>query len=771
VKNLNFSFRRLSISTYSLGFAILALIPVVIVGVLTDNQAAAIQKQASFESHKQAHSEFDRVVSQYIADVQASAKELAVLDETIAQLTDATYYQYWKESRVDETHRVKSLMAEVDLFDPQGKALHSNSSYSDNIQPQAINQVMFWNDKDEIYIIYQQPIQLIKMDGSDSTLLGYIGIRSNLNKLLKQQRNLLHSDVSSIRWNLSENSFTSPIQAIDSAILSVRETSAIIAFSHLIRKSAFTYLMYTLAVFLVIGLLWLSLFGRPLARLEQHIKNLYDGTADKIPDNLHGVARVTELEHVRNAINDYVNRFQHAKNSLIEKNEELTRLTYRDSLTNTFNRRAFEQHLSSSLNNARSEGAQHALCYLDLDQFKVVNDTCGHLAGDALLKQIAFRLQHEIREADMLARLGGDEFGVILEGCDIERATKIANNLRVSLERFRFSWEDKLFDVGVSIGVVPILPDSLGTNELLRAADSACYVAKDLGRNRVHIYQSNDKEVAMRIGEMQWISSINRALEENRFCLYYQPIVPTIPSIGATHFEILLRMSDAEGQIIPPMAFLPAAERYQLMPKIDRWVLSETIRAIADGRLNQNYKPVMVSINLSGQTLGDDSFLDFANAIIKKSKISPKLLCFEITETAAITNLYAANQFITTLRNIGCSFSLDDFGSGLSSFGYLKTLSVDYLKIDGHFIRHLLEDSINQTIVESIQHIGSNLGLKTVAEYVETPEVLEELKNIGIDYVQGFAIAEPSLLPESMEKIETASSDYSIQKTQLPLVR
>lgn len=750
------SFHRLSISTYSLVFALIALIPVLIVGILTDNQARSIQTQASIESIKQAHSEFNRVVTQYVQEIQATAEEIAALDETISQLSDSTYYQYWKESRIDETHRVKSLMAEVDLFDSQGTALNAQSSYTENIQLSAIKQVMFWNDKGNIYLIYEHPLQLVKMDEADDTLLGYVGIRADLKKLLKQQ-NLLHSDVNAIRWNLSPGSFTSPDQAIAAATLAVRKASAITAFSDLIRESALTYLVYTLAVFFIIGLLWLSLFGRPLARLEKHIKKLYDGTAEKIPDNLHGVIRVTELEHVRTAINDYVNRFQHAKKSLVEKNEELTRLTYRDPLTNTFNRRAFEQHLSNSLENARSEGSHHILCYLDLDQFKVVNDTCGHLAGDELLKQIAFRLQHEIREADMLARLGGDEFGVILEGCDINVARKIANNLRSSLERFRFAWEDKLFDIGVSIGVVPILPDSIGSNELLRAADSACYVAKDLGRNRVHVYQSDDREVAMRVGEMQWVSKINRALEDNRFCLYFQPIVPTTPHIGAIHFEILLRMNDDEGQLVPPMAFLPAAERYQLMPKIDRWVLTETVKAISEGRLTNKYKSVMVSINLSGQTLGDNEFLEFATTLIKKSKISPKLLCFEITETAAITNLYAATQFITALRNIGCSFSLDDFGSGLSSFGYLKTLSVDYLKIDGHFIRHLLEDSVSQTIVESIQHIGSSMGLKTVAEYVETPQVLEELKNIGIDYVQGFAIAEPSLLPENVEEVETAS--------------
>jgi len=756
VKALKPSFRRLSISTYSLGFAILALIPVVIVGILTDKQATSIQAQADIENLKQAHSEFSRVITQYIKDVQTSAKELAALDETISQLSDSTYYQYWKESRIDETHRVKSLMAEVDLFNPQGIALNSQSSYVENIQFPAIKQVMFWNDKGNIYLIFQHPIQLIKMDEADDNLMGYIGIRADLNKLLKQH-NLLHSDASSIRWNLSPGSFTPPDQAIAAATLSVRKTSAITAFSDLIRESALTYLLYTLSVFFIIGLLWLSLFGRPLARLTQQIKNLYDGTADNIPDNLHGVAQVTELEHVRSAINDYVNRFQNAKNSLIEKNAALTRLTYRDPLTNTYNRRAFEQHLTNSLENARNENSQHVLCYLDLDQFKVVNDTCGHLAGDELLKQIAFRLQNEIRESDMLARLGGDEFGVILEGCDVDKARQIANNLRSSLEQFRFAWEDKLFDIGVSIGVVPILPESLGSNELLRAADSACYVAKDLGRNRVHVYQSNDKEVAMRVGEMQWVSKINLALEENRFCLYFQPIVPTMPNIGTTHFEILLRMNDGEGQLIPPMAFLPAAERYQLMPKIDRWVLTETVKAISDGRLTNKYQSVMVSINLSGQTLGSHEFLEFATTLIRKSKIAPKLLCFEITETAAITNLYAATQFIATLRNLGCSFSLDDFGSGLSSFGYLKTLSVDYLKIDGHFVRHLLEDSVNQTIVESIQHIGCSMGLKTVAEYVETPQILEELKNIGIDYVQGFAIAEPSLLPESLEEVETAS--------------
>lgn len=751
--------RHFSISTYSFGLVILALIPLIVVAYLTAVQSNDIQDKAKSEDLRLAKEELKEVVALMSSDIRSSAVELASWDETLAQLLDATYYQFWKELRLKETYRIQSLMAEVDLYNTKGESLNQGVTPKKVIEPLASIEPVIWNDNGQIFLVYYFPVPQGKFDGSegsDGEFLGYVGLKSDIGKLLKQRYKLRYSNASAIDWNLSPGSFGFSEVVADSTSLSVRNSTAIVEFSHLVRDSALKFIAYMLALFFVVGMLWLFLFSRPLVRLAGHIKNLYEGTADSIPESLHSIAKVAELEHVREAINDYVSRFTVATQSLVEKNQELTHLTYRDTLTGTFNRRAFEQHLMGAMESARSENAHHVLCYLDLDQFKIVNDTCGHIAGDALLKQIAYRLQHEIRDSDMLARIGGDEFGVILQGCDLHKARQIANAMRSSVQQHRFAWDDKLFEIGVSIGVVPIVKDSLGSDELLGAADSACYVAKDLGRNRVHVYQANDLEVKKRSGEMQWVSRINLALDENRFCLYLQPIVSTNGHNAPTHFEVLLRMRGSAGELVPPMAFLPAAERYQLMPKIDRWVVSETVNAIVEGRFPYAGKSPLFAINLSGQTLGDEGFLEFTSSLIRKTKVNPRCLCFEITETAAITNLYAANRFISTFQELGCRFALDDFGSGLSSFGYLKSLPVDYLKIDGNFIRHLLDDPINRTIVESIHHIGHSIGLKTVAEYVENDQLLKILRSIGIDYVQGFAIAEPS--PLSDKPILTATA-------------
>lgn len=419
-------------------------------------------------------------------------------------------------------------------------------------------------------------------------------------------------------------------------------------------------------------------------------------------------------------------------------------LASHDSLTGLLNRHEFEVRLQQVLESARTDGSQHAVCYLDLDQFKIVNDTCGHVAGDELLKQLTHQLHGKVRASDMLARLGGDEFGVILEDCDQDTAYRIADGFRQSIKDFRFAWQDRFFDIGVSIGLVPITAASGSMTEVLSAADSACYVAKDQGRNRVHIYQPNDDALARRHGEMQWVQRINDGLEGNRFQLYGQHMIP-LASGAPTFCEILVRLHEEDTGLIPPNAFIPAAERYYLMPNIDRWVVARALAMIGRSRWAESTsdQPMMYAVNLSGQSLCDDQFLDFVVTHLHDSGIPPARICFEITETAAIANLTRAIDFMSRLKDIGCRFALDDFGSGLSSFGYLKSLPVDYLKIAGNFIQDIVVDPVDYAMVDAINQIGHVMGLTTIAESVESDAILQKLHELGVDYAQGYGISEP----------------------------
>jgi EAL domain-containing protein (putative c-di-GMP-specific phosphodiesterase class I) len=352
----------------------------------------------------------------------------------------------------------------------------------------------------------------------------------------------------------------------------------------------------------------------------------------------------------------------------------------------------------------------------------------------------------------MLARLGGDEFGVILESCDPDTAYRIADGLRQSIKDFRFAWQDRFFEIGVSIGLVPITAASGNMTEVLSAADSACYVAKDLGRNRVHIYQPNDDALARRHGEMQWVQRINDGLEGNRFQLYGQHMIPL--AAGAPTFcEILVRLHEEDTGLIPPNAFIPAAERYYLMPNIDRWVVAHALAMIGRNRWSESTsdQPMMYAINLSGQSLCDDKFLDFVVMHLQESGIPPARICFEITETAAIANLTRAIDFMSRLKDIGCRFALDDFGSGLSSFGYLKSLPVDYLKIAGNFIQDIVVDPVDHAMVDAINQIGHVMGLMTIAESVESDAILQKLRNLGVDYAQGYGISEPVPLAQLLQ--------------------
>lgn len=415
-----------------------------------------------------------------------------------------------------------------------------------------------------------------------------------------------------------------------------------------------------------------------------------------------------------------------------------------DPLTGLVNRREFEQRLASVLESAHQQSTEHVLFYIDLDQFKVINDACGHVAGDELLKQITSLMQIQVRENDLLARLGGDEFGVLLEHCEMDQAKRVADAIRERLKEFRFVWENKQFSIGVSIGAVSIDAQSQSITQLMSSSDMACFAAKDWGGNRIHVYQEGEEELSKRRGEMQWVSRLHDALQENRFELFCQPIVPSNQiDAGKYHYEILLRMVGDHGELIPPNAFIPAAERYGLMIEIDRWVIEHALEIYSELSPRLSGKEFTFSINLSGSSLGDENLKDHIHDQIKRFNIPAHGICFEITETAVIGNLVQAQSLIKEFRKLGCCFALDDFGSGLSSFSYLKNLPVDYLKIDGCFIRDILEDEIHESMVRAINQVSHIMGLKTIAEYVDNNETLERLKDIGIDYAQGYGIQKP----------------------------
>ena len=416
-----------------------------------------------------------------------------------------------------------------------------------------------------------------------------------------------------------------------------------------------------------------------------------------------------------------------------------------DTLTELVNRHGFEQHLAKAIAFAQHKETQHALCYLDLDQFKVINDTCGYVAGDELLRQVSVLLRQRIRSTDILARLGGDEFGILLYQCSLQKAEQIANSLQTLIQNFRFTWDSKTFTIGVSIGLVTIDHSSLDVNSLLGAADVACYAAKDKGGNYIQIYRAEDQELARQRGERQWILKIHAALEENRFCLYCQQIAPVAADLGEAHCEVLLRMIDEQGGLVPPMAFIPAAERYNLMPVIDQWVI-RTFFASYTQHLGEElrHQPHHVyTINLSGASVNHNQFLDFLKEQFAQYSIPPQSICFEITETTAVANLRQAAQLIKELKQLGCRFALDDFGSGMSSLAYLKNLPVDYLKIDGSFVKNITSDQVNYALVECFNRVGQVMGMKTIAEFVENEATLEMLRSLGVDYAQGYGIAKP----------------------------
>lgn len=422
--------------------------------------------------------------------------------------------------------------------------------------------------------------------------------------------------------------------------------------------------------------------------------------------------------------------------------KELSYQATHDSLTQLLNRAEFERRLTLSLS---TDGANHALCYLDLDQFKIINDTCGHLAGDALLKNIAQYLKRKVSGDDVLARLGGDEFGILMKRCSLEQAAKSAEDIRQFIEDYQFIWEDRKYSVGVSIGIVAIDSKEQSLDSIMGQVDVACYFAKDYGRNRVHVYDEYDADIERYRGEMGWVSRIREAIEHDKFELYSQKIINiNSPHGNQTCCELLIRLIE-DNHVILPGAFLPAAERFDLATKIDTWVVSTAIDWLVQQQNSQELS--YCSINLSGHSLSDDDFLDFLLLKLDASNIQCHTICFEITETAAVANLSSAIHFIEQVKAKGCSFALDDFGSGVSSFTYLKNLPVDFVKIDGSFVKDIADDPIDCAMVRSINEIAQLMGKKTIAEFVENDRILEQLRIIGVDYAQGFGIGKPTRLP------------------------
>lgn len=437
--------------------------------------------------------------------------------------------------------------------------------------------------------------------------------------------------------------------------------------------------------------------------------------------------------------------------------EKLAHQATHDSLTGLVNRWEFERRLRNLLGETVPGSAEHALCYLDLDQFKVINDTCGHTAGDELLRRLGALLPECVRRNDTLARLGGDEFGVLLQDCSLARAHRVAAMFRRTLEEFQFTWGEKIFKVSVSIGMVPITGIE-DVSEILRAADSACYAAKEQGRNRIHVYDPDDVQLSRQHGEMQWVTRIHHALKEDRLRLYAQRILP----LGSEHtqldlsfdgpepekaksgeyYELLVRVEDEQGRLILPGAFLPAAERYNLASRIDRWVISAAFDWLTQHR-DHLREVQLCTINLSGVSLGDEAIMRLIEDRLDKGVVQARQICFEVTETAAVGNFAEAKRFVGALRKRGCRFALDDFGSGVSSFGYLKSLPVDFVKIDGTFVRDIDKDPIDFAMVRSINEIGHIMGKQTIAEFVDSKSVLQKLREIGVDFVQGYAISMP----------------------------
>ena len=413
-----------------------------------------------------------------------------------------------------------------------------------------------------------------------------------------------------------------------------------------------------------------------------------------------------------------------------------------DALTGLLNRRSLEGHINKALKEVGQVDKSFVLITLDIDQFKRINDVCGHFAGDKLLQELAALLSHQLRETDHLARLGGDEFGLLLNSCSITDAKAIAQKMLLAVREFRFEHEAQFHHLSISIGLVEIHNPSWTVEDTLGHSLLACHAAKERGRNRIEIYNQNDPEISRLRGEMHWVPRLQQALEENRFLLYQQEIIHLQDPKTPPHQEILLRLLDEEGQLVYPDIFISAAERYNLMTSIDQWVIEHVLLHVQQQQQTQKDIGIFF-INLSGCSLSDENFFSFVRNQLQQHQIQPYSVCFEITETAAISNLSQTTKLIEKLKEQHCYFALDDFGSGLSSFAYLKALPVDFLKIDGEFVKNIVSNQYDCAIVEAFQHISKTFGLKTIAEFVETAEVKEKLWDIGVHLAQGYGISRP----------------------------
>jgi diguanylate cyclase (GGDEF)-like protein len=481
-----------------------------------------------------------------------------------------------------------------------------------------------------------------------------------------------------------------------------------------------------------------------------------------------GKNTLPEIKSLQSTINQISRDMQHVEADMRHRIQDAqAQLRYQarhDALTGLVNRQELERRLQQALQDVKQHRANHVFCYMDLDQFRVINDTCGHLAGDEMLRQISMILSQRIRAEDTFARLGGDEFGLLLSYCQVEKAIEIAAQLRQMVETFRFMHEGRLFQTGISIGIVEITTTLKDVGEITRHADAACYVAKDNGRNQIHLFHPEDDVLLKRHVEMEWVLRINEAIEHNDFVLYCQGIFPLQQKELPPFYEILIRKRDEHGGIIPPAEFLPSAERYHLMTKIDRWVIQHAFMALQPlFKMQSSVNPFIVSINLSGMSLGDAQLLPYIQNCFDTYDISPSHVCFEVTETSAIINIDNTIKLITELQKMGTRFMLDDFGSGMSSFSYLKHLPVNFLKMDGAYVKDITSNKVDLAMAQAIQSVAQSMEIQTIAEYVEDEATLDCLKDMGVAFAQGFYLNRPMPLSEALARhIGTISSQQQI---------
>ena len=554
----------------------------------------------------------------------------------------------------------------------------------------------------------------------------------------------------------------------------VVDISADLAAINLLEQKFFLAVLILLTLIAIsVAVLVEFIISRPLAQLAQASKDLaqddYSVALPKARDDEVGHL-IHHFDSMRNALKNYrsqvIQEIEEHKNTAVELVKQKERFAYHaahDALTGLINRREFEARLSNAIDRARKDTLEHTVFFIDLDRFKIVNDSCGHLAGDELLKQVSVHIKQNIRSSDSVARLGVDEFAVLLEFCTSPVARKIVATLHNDIQDFVFEWHDRKFNIGASIGVTSITRQTATIESVLANADQACYAAKKKGRNRIHFYNTDNQPTAYAQLESESVSRILKALENDHFILYGQPIVAalSVPTVWQ-HFEVLIRMQDDAGDIIMPGDFIPVAERYNLMTKVDRWVIKNAFKTLMDTQLDGAGNRGL-SINLSGPSMSDTELLPFIGQQLRAFGVNPSDICFEITETAAISELTNAQMLIGELKAIGCKFALDDFGSGFSSFAYLKTLPVDYLKIDGVFVRDIESNPISEALLKSIHNIGKVFGMKTIAEFVENDIIMKKIIDIGVDYAQGFGIAKPSELTELLTRYQNHAVTDAIE--------